>query len=211
MSNGPVVTPEAWEALAQLRDKIAEGEKIGWWVVYNGDPERSFIDEEEEQEDGEDLEVESKSGEEEEDDDDDDDGLGTPTQSDSLLKSGILGQPLPTLIPPDMKDLVTDKNTKGDVNHAKVSTTRGEEKATSDSIPAQSLPKTEPVSPGRPKSNKSNFTSNFSFPLRGKSSKVNMPSQKADDIPDPPALKEINKKEGRRYRFFGGKSDKKAT
>lgn len=44
MSSGAGVTPQAWEALAELRDKLAEGEKIGWWVVYNGDPERSYDD-----------------------------------------------------------------------------------------------------------------------------------------------------------------------
>ena len=29
-----------WDALADLRDQIAPGEKIGWFVVYNGDEER---------------------------------------------------------------------------------------------------------------------------------------------------------------------------
>ncbi|KAK5051979.1 hypothetical protein LTR84_002783 [Exophiala bonariae] len=44
ISEGPGLTNRAWEALADLRDKIASGEKIGWWVVYNGDPARSFDD-----------------------------------------------------------------------------------------------------------------------------------------------------------------------
>ncbi|KEF60371.1 uncharacterized protein A1O9_01931 [Exophiala aquamarina CBS 119918] len=44
ISEGPGLTNRAWEALADLRDKIASGEKIGWWVVYNGDPQRAFDD-----------------------------------------------------------------------------------------------------------------------------------------------------------------------
>lgn len=201
MSNGPVLTPQAWEALAQLRDKIAEGEKIGWWVVYNGDPERSFSEDEDE------VDTESIDG----DEDDEDERSGTPTPTHSLLSSGILGQPLPTLIPPDMKRRVIDQDSKEIPVSTQAANLNEAEKAISVSAPAQGLPRTEPVSPGRPKSSKSNFTSNFSFPLRRKSSKVNMPSPKGDDIPDPPGLKEINKKEGRRYRFFGGKSEKKAA
>lgn len=203
MSNGPVVTPQAWEALAQLRDKIAEGEKIGWWVVYNGDPKRSFSDDEDQ--------VDADSDDDEGDGEYEDEDSGTPTPTHSLLSSGILGQPLPTLIPPEMKPRAINQDSREDANPAQVANLTEEEKATSISAPAQSLPRTEPVSPGRPKSSKSNFTSNFSFPLRRKSSKVNLPSPKGDDIPDPPALKEINKKEGRRYRFFGGKSEKKAA
>jgi hypothetical protein len=42
IAQGPGSTPKAWEALADLRDKIAEGEKIDWWVIYNGDPERAY-------------------------------------------------------------------------------------------------------------------------------------------------------------------------
>jgi hypothetical protein len=44
IAQGPGSTPKAWEALADLRDKIAAGEKIDWWVIYNGDPERPFDD-----------------------------------------------------------------------------------------------------------------------------------------------------------------------
>lgn len=42
VTEGPGVSTLAWEALADLRDKIAENEKIGWWIVYNGDPERAY-------------------------------------------------------------------------------------------------------------------------------------------------------------------------
>lgn len=55
VAEGPGVTAAAWEAFAELRDKIAPGEKIGWWVVYNGDPGRAYDsdDDEEEEEEGE--------------------------------------------------------------------------------------------------------------------------------------------------------------
>lgn len=38
---GKGVANEAWTSLAELRDQIAPGEKIGWFVVVNGDVERS--------------------------------------------------------------------------------------------------------------------------------------------------------------------------
>jgi hypothetical protein len=44
IAQGPGSTSKAWEALADLRDKIADGEKIDWWVIYNGDPERAYED-----------------------------------------------------------------------------------------------------------------------------------------------------------------------
>jgi hypothetical protein len=37
---GKGVANDAWSALADLRDKIAPGEKVGWFVVVNGDVER---------------------------------------------------------------------------------------------------------------------------------------------------------------------------
>lgn len=58
------IPPDAWDALAELRDHLAKDEQIGWWVVYNGDPERAFTpsppssDEEYDDEDsGEDTET----------------------------------------------------------------------------------------------------------------------------------------------------------
>ena len=54
IAQGPGSTPKAWEALADLRDKIADGEKIDWWVIYNGDPERAWDDESEYDEDEDD-------------------------------------------------------------------------------------------------------------------------------------------------------------
>ncbi len=68
IADGPGLTNKAWEALADLRDKIAEGEKIGWWVVYNGDPERfaeddDYDDEYEDDDEGmEDVEEEDEQG-----------------------------------------------------------------------------------------------------------------------------------------------------
>ncbi|KAL4876274.1 hypothetical protein BJY04DRAFT_143680 [Aspergillus karnatakaensis] len=35
------------KALTEFRDKYAPGERIGWWIVYNGDPERYFPHEDE--------------------------------------------------------------------------------------------------------------------------------------------------------------------
>jgi hypothetical protein len=51
---GKGVTSEAWDALADLRDKIAPGEKVGWFVVVNGDVERWAppLEDEEGEEDG---------------------------------------------------------------------------------------------------------------------------------------------------------------
>jgi hypothetical protein len=37
---GGGVAEEQWAAIAELRDKIAPGEKLGWFVVVNGDVER---------------------------------------------------------------------------------------------------------------------------------------------------------------------------
>jgi hypothetical protein len=42
---GRGVATEGWEALLELRDQIAPGEKVSWWVVYNGDEKREFNDE----------------------------------------------------------------------------------------------------------------------------------------------------------------------
>lgn len=37
---GAGVQSDAWTALVELRDKVAPGEKVGWFVVVNGDVER---------------------------------------------------------------------------------------------------------------------------------------------------------------------------
>ncbi|OJJ87566.1 uncharacterized protein ASPGLDRAFT_22416 [Aspergillus glaucus CBS 516.65] len=48
---------EASNAITEFRDKYAAGEKLGWYIVYNGDPERYFpeTDEETVEEDDEDM------------------------------------------------------------------------------------------------------------------------------------------------------------
>lgn len=47
------IPSEARDTLAEIRDAIAPGEKIGWWIVYNGDPERYYPGMEEDDDDGE--------------------------------------------------------------------------------------------------------------------------------------------------------------
>jgi hypothetical protein len=37
---GGGVAEDQWAAIADLRDKVAPGEKLGWYVVVNGDVER---------------------------------------------------------------------------------------------------------------------------------------------------------------------------
>ena len=37
---GQGVATEGWEALMELRDILAPQEKVGWWIVYNGDEQR---------------------------------------------------------------------------------------------------------------------------------------------------------------------------
>ncbi|KAL2869360.1 uncharacterized protein BJX67DRAFT_27545 [Aspergillus lucknowensis] len=39
------------KALTEFRDKYAAGERIGWWIVYNGDPERYYPHDEEYEDD----------------------------------------------------------------------------------------------------------------------------------------------------------------
>ena len=53
---GKGVKNEAWSAMADLRDKVAAGEKVGWFVVVNGDVERWVPPVEEEGLDGEESE-----------------------------------------------------------------------------------------------------------------------------------------------------------
>ncbi|KAL4977297.1 hypothetical protein BDW66DRAFT_150154 [Aspergillus desertorum] len=70
------------EALAKFRDKYAAGERIGWWIVYNGDPERYFPHDEDE---------DSKMEDDGYDDDDDDaeydrDGSSSNTPSTPTLR-----------------------------------------------------------------------------------------------------------------------------
>ncbi|KAL2006716.1 hypothetical protein VTN00DRAFT_9384 [Thermoascus crustaceus] len=54
---------ELSSALEDLRDKVAPDEKVGWWVVYNGDPERRYPGMDEEYSDDESIGVESEGAE----------------------------------------------------------------------------------------------------------------------------------------------------
>lgn len=56
VEQGSGLTDDQTAALEELRDRLAPGEKIGWFMVYNGDPERWYPpseDEEEEYDEGE--------------------------------------------------------------------------------------------------------------------------------------------------------------
>jgi hypothetical protein len=51
VEQGSGLTEDQTAALETLRDRLAPGEKIGWYLVYNGDPERWFPESESESED----------------------------------------------------------------------------------------------------------------------------------------------------------------
>lgn len=53
VEQGSGLSNDATEALEALRDRLAPGEKIGWFMVYNGDPERWYPPSEEEEYDEE--------------------------------------------------------------------------------------------------------------------------------------------------------------
>lgn len=50
--DGSGLSESGEEALGQLRDRLAPGEKIGWWLVYNGDPDRDYPRDEEDEYEG---------------------------------------------------------------------------------------------------------------------------------------------------------------
>ncbi|KAJ5184367.1 hypothetical protein N7491_007765 [Penicillium cf. griseofulvum] len=53
VERGSGLTDDQMAALEQLRDRLAPGEKIGWYLVYNGDPDRWYPDSEDEDYDSE--------------------------------------------------------------------------------------------------------------------------------------------------------------
>lgn len=55
LDSEPGLPEPASGALTELRDKLAAGERIGWWIVYNGDPERYYPGMDEEYTDEEDT------------------------------------------------------------------------------------------------------------------------------------------------------------
>ncbi|KAJ5774816.1 hypothetical protein N7457_009712 [Penicillium paradoxum] len=54
VEQGSGLTDDQTAALEELRDRLAPGEKIGWYLVYNGDPERWFPESEDEDYESED-------------------------------------------------------------------------------------------------------------------------------------------------------------
>lgn len=65
VEQGPGLSDDATEALEALRDRLAPGEKIGWFMVYNGDPERWYPPSEDEEEEEEEEQEEDEYGDEE--------------------------------------------------------------------------------------------------------------------------------------------------
>jgi hypothetical protein len=51
VEQGSGLTDDQTAALETLRDRLAPGEKIGWYLVYNGDPERWFPEDSESEDD----------------------------------------------------------------------------------------------------------------------------------------------------------------
>ncbi|KAJ5351930.1 hypothetical protein N7452_000904 [Penicillium brevicompactum] len=52
VEQGSGLTDDETKALEELRDRLAPGEKIGWYLVYNGDPDRWYPDSDSEFEEG---------------------------------------------------------------------------------------------------------------------------------------------------------------
>lgn len=196
ISAGSGGSPQAWEALAQIRDKIAEGEKIGWWVVYNGDPERLFDDDEESY----DLGVDEDNEEEQLSEDADEEGTRTPTQT-----KMILGQPVPSLLPDGFASSREDADAERKLKEERDTIGTAIHHPPPEVSSSQSNLTSEERSAARPKSSRA-FVNPLS--IRKKSSKSNLQTPK-EDIPEPPKLKEISKKEGFRHKFFGRGNDKK--
>jgi hypothetical protein len=86
IEQGSGLSADATEALEELRDRLASGEKIGWFMVYNGDPDRWFppSEDEDEYEDEEsyvDEKLESQTGSQTE--------PGTPQSYTVCIRSGV--------------------------------------------------------------------------------------------------------------------------
>lgn len=188
-SSGPAISPQAWDALAELRDKIAAEESIGWWIVYNGDPERQSPDqvdweaEEEELDNEEDQEEEFGMDEE---------GTRTPTQRrTSGYDQILLGQPIPSLLPPGF--VVPESAKPVSIDNSLVAT-------------AVPHPPPEPRDTSADDTRSKSGNKSFSLPLRRKVSKAKLSIPADEEVPEPPKLKDINKKEGLRQKFFGKKT-----
>jgi hypothetical protein len=60
VEQGSGLTEDQTKALEELRDRLAPGEKIGWYLVYNGDPDRWYPESETESEFEYESEVKSR-------------------------------------------------------------------------------------------------------------------------------------------------------
>lgn len=58
VEQGSGLSDDAMQALETLRDRLAPGEKIGWFMVYNGDPDRWYPPSEEDEEEDKEYEEE---------------------------------------------------------------------------------------------------------------------------------------------------------
>ena len=63
---GNGVSSDAVEAITGIRDHVAGGQEVGWWIVFNGDPQREGLDDTDEDDD-EDEETEGEGGQDDED------------------------------------------------------------------------------------------------------------------------------------------------
>lgn len=193
-SNGPAISPQAWDALAELRDKIAAEESIGWWIVYNGDPERRSPDEvdSDDDEDWDDEELaEKEPGAEEE-------GTRTPTQNRAYGDDPLmLGGPIPSLLPPGFE---------GPESAKPVSVDSDPVTTTIPPPPPSPPPSSEPRETSADDAKSKSGSKSFSLPLRRKLSKAKVSVPADEEIPEPPKLKDINRKEGLRQKFFGKKT-----
>lgn len=179
VAEGPGTSAKAWEAFADLRDKLAEGEKIGWWIVYNGDPERSYdedfdVDMDEEG-DGEQQHYDEEVGVEH-----DDAGINDGVRLRAQQQQQQQAVPRPRTAPGDNTNITT--------------TTARTRQPVPGSVPHIST------------QHQQNLTA---LPVRPGPPAVLAPATRADKgkqketIPEPTKLKETAKSQGLRKKFFG--------
>ena len=188
IANGPGLTNKAWEALADLRDKIAEGEKIGWWVVYNGDPERGFDQ----------LSDEDEGYDEEMEDVEDEDGVG----GEGAVERSVDSQRNKSNRPggSDNAPIPTSSVASYSIPAQKQHRPQPQQQKSSPNLTALPVRPSPPVLPSPP-------PVPARSPTRSRSRPNTAPSDskgKVKDVPEDPAkLKEVAKSQGLRKKFFG--------
>ncbi|KAK2768250.1 hypothetical protein FQN54_000102 [Arachnomyces sp. PD_36] len=85
IEQGTGLSESGMKAMEELRDKLAPGEKIGWHIVYNGDPERAYPG-------MSDDEIESDSSNYEDDDDNDTEMTEDSKDEPDMPKARPVGQ-----------------------------------------------------------------------------------------------------------------------